>query len=100
MTLAGDERMSGLNFLRWWSLVRASCVCIIAAVAASVLSAEPDVNRVREHFKSDRDTVKWGTASTFDSRGKLDIGDGSGHGFTLGRLRFQPGEGSVDVISI
>lgn len=70
MTLAGDERMLGLRFLRCWSLMRAFSVCIMVAVATSVRSAEPDVNRVREHFKSDHYTVKWGTARTFDSLGE------------------------------
>jgi hypothetical protein len=30
----------------------------------------------------------------------LEIGDGNGHGFTLGWLRFHPGKGWVDVLSV
>jgi hypothetical protein len=74
-------------------------VCIIVTVAASVFGADSDVKQVREHFKSDNYTVQWGTARTFDPGAELEIGDGSGHGFTLNWLRFRPGEELVDVLS-
>ena len=70
------------------------------AITASAFGADPDVKKVREHFKSDNYTVQWGTARTFDSGAELEIGEGEGHGGTLGWLRFQPGDGRVDVLSL
>jgi hypothetical protein len=80
--------------------MRAFFSCIVAAFAASSFGANPDANLVQEHFKSENYTVTWGTASAFDSGAELEIGDGSGHGFTLGWLRFRSGDGRVDVLSI
>ena len=79
--------------------MRTTLVCIIVTVATSVFGADSDVKQVREHFKSDNYSVQWGTARTFDPGAELEIGDGSGHGFTLGWLRFRPEGGWVDVLS-
>jgi hypothetical protein len=70
------------------------------AVAVSVVSADPSVNRVQEHFKSNNYTVTWGTVRTFDPGAELEIGDGNGHGFYLGWLRFRPGKNWVEVLSV
>jgi hypothetical protein len=80
-------------------LLRASFACIVTVLAASVLGADPDTGRVREHFKSDNYTVAWKATRTFDSDAELEIGDGSGHGFTLGWVRLRPRDGWVDVLS-
>ena len=87
--------MAGNNATR-----RACFFCIATAIAASVVGAGPDADRVREQFKSDNYTVKWGTARTFDSNAELEVGDGWGHGFTLGWLRFRPENGRVNVLSL
>ena len=63
-------------------------------------SAEPDEERVKKQFKSDNYKVTWGPVATYDSNATLEIGDGNGHGFTLGWMRFLPGNDGVDVLSI
>jgi hypothetical protein len=80
--------------------MRAFFSCIVVALAASSSGANPGANLVQEHFKSENYTVTLGTTRTFDSGAELEISDGSGHGFTLGWLRFTPEEGRVDVLSI
>jgi hypothetical protein len=110
--------------------MRAFFVCVAVALTGSVVGAEPlchkarqhlkvacgrsadsahtgtlpnvpaDDDRAREQFKSDNYTVTWGTPRTFDPTAELEIGDGSGHGFTLGWMRFQPGRDRVEVLSI
>src|SRR5262249_31196817 len=74
--------------------------CITMAIAGPGLGAQPDSDRAREQLKSDNYTVTWGTPRTFGADAELEIGSGSGHGFTLGWTRFRPGEGGVDVLSI
>jgi hypothetical protein len=80
--------------------MRVSFSCIVVALVASALGASPDADRVQEHFKSENYTVTWGTPRAFESGAELEIGDGSGHGFTLGWLRFRPEKGRVDILSI
>ena len=70
------------------------------ALAASAFGASPATSRVQEHFKSDAYTVTWREAQTIDSAAELDIGDGSGHGFTLDWLRFRPCKCNVEVLSV
>jgi hypothetical protein len=79
--------------------MRALFVCIVVVFPAPVYGADPDNNRVQQYFKSDNYTVTWGAARTFDSGAELEIGDGSGHGFTLGWVRFRPREGWADILS-
>ncbi len=80
--------------------MRVTLVCIMLAVAVSAFGADLDAKQVREHFKSDNYTVEWGKARTFDPTAELEIGDGSGHGFTLNWLRFRPGDKRVEVLSV
>jgi hypothetical protein len=80
--------------------MRPLLVCIALALGTPVCRADPDIDRVKEHFKSDNYTVTWGTARTLDSGAELDIGHGSGHGCTLGWMRFRPGKDQVDVLRI
>lgn len=82
------------------SNMRLILVCLMLAIAFSAFGADPDAKQVREHFKSDNYTVEWGNARTFDPGAELEIGDGSGHGFTLNWLRFRPGDMRVEVLSI
>jgi hypothetical protein len=71
-----------------------------AGLVASAFAAERDADRVRKHLQSDNYTVTWGPARVVDGSAELDVGDGSGHGFNLAWLRFRPGQGQVDVLSI
>ncbi|MBO0701267.1 MAG: hypothetical protein J2P46_22910 [Zavarzinella sp.] len=80
--------------------MRRGFVCVAVALAGPVLGSEPDQDRVRMQLKSDNYTVTWGIPQALDPKAELEIGEGSGHGFTLGWLRFRPGTGSVDVLSI
>jgi hypothetical protein len=75
----------------------ASLALVVACPAAG---AEPDEERAKNQFKSENYTVSWGTAPAFDPLAELEIGDGNGHGGTLGWLRFQPGQDGVDVLSV
>ncbi len=81
-------------------LLRTFLLCIVGALAAVAVGAEPEAGRLKRHFKSDDFTVTWGTALKYDSNAELEIGDGNGHGGTLGWLRFQPRDGGVEVLSI
>jgi hypothetical protein len=56
--------------------------------------------RARKQLQSENYTVTWGAARTFEPEAELEIGDGNGHGGTLGWLRFKPGKDGVDVLSI
>ena len=80
--------------------MRVILVCIIVAVVGSAFGVDSDVKQVREHFKSDSFTVEWGTARIFEPGAELEIGDGSGQGFTLNWLRFRPDDKRVEVLSI
>lgn len=81
-------------------LMRAFLICITWSFAGSVIGEEPNSEHVKELFKSDNYTVTWGTPKIFDSSSVLEIGDGNGHGGTLGWIRFQPGKDDVDVLHI
>src|SRR5688572_27987694 len=72
-----------------------SAVFLFAAVA--VWSQN---HSIRQKFKSKDYTVTWGIAPNYPSDAKLVIGYGSGHGGSLGWLRFHPGSGGVEVLSI
>lgn len=56
--------------------------------------------RVAPLFVSDNCTVTWGDRPTFPTGAELEIGDGSGHGFSLSWLLFRPGDDGVQVLSI
>jgi hypothetical protein len=83
-------------------------VPFVALVAAAVFgcpslclaSNSPQDDRAKQQLHSDNYTVTWGTAPVFESGAELEIGDGNGHGGTLGWVRFQPGKEGVDVLSI
>ena len=73
---------------------------IVVAFAAPPAGPEPDVDRVLRHLKSDEYTVTWGAVRPVDSGAALEVGYGSGHGFTLRWLRFRPAGDHVEVVSI
>jgi hypothetical protein len=60
---------------------------------------QPDAS-IRKRFKSKDYAVTWATPPRYPSVAKLEVGDGSGHGGTLGWLRFQPGNDGVEILSI
>ena len=80
--------------------MRTISVCFAIASASFAVSAEPDVDRVKEQFKSASYTVTWGIASKYEQDAVLEIGDGNGHGGTLGWVRFQPTKDRVEVLSV
>ena len=45
-------------------------------------------------------TATRGTAPDYDPEAELEIGDGNGHGGTLGWLWLQPGKDEVTVLSV
>jgi hypothetical protein len=75
-------------------------VLIACSLTASIFDAEPVSERIQRHFKSDEYTVTWGAPASVEPDGELEIGDGYGHAGVLRWLRFQPGQGWVDVLSI
>jgi hypothetical protein len=81
-------------------LMRAFLIYVAINVAAPLFVDDPDLERVAKHLQSDNYKVNWGTKQSFGSDSELEIGDGSGHGFTLGWMRFRPQQDSVDILSI
>jgi hypothetical protein len=57
-------------------------------------------DRAKKQLQSDNYTVTYGATPVFDADATLEIGDGSGHGFTLGWMRFKPTQGGVEVLTI
>ena len=80
--------------------MRAFLLALPLAFSASAFAAEPDFDRVRKHFDGKTSTVEWGEVRAVDPAAELEIGDGSGHGFTLDGWRFVPGKDGVEVLSI
>jgi hypothetical protein len=80
--------------------MRALSACFALVVLCSVRGADADDERAKKQLQSDNYTVTWGTPAAFEPDAELEIGDGNGHGGTLGWLRFQPGKDGVDVLSI
>ena len=72
--------------------------CMTLVLVSSAFSV--DEERVKKQFKSDNYKVTWGPVATYDSNATLEIGDGNGHGFILGWMRFLPGNDGVDVLSV
>jgi hypothetical protein len=79
--------------------MRAILVCGAIVLTCPILGSEPD-GSIQKRFKSDHYTVTWGKPHAVDSTAELEIGDGNGHGFTLGWLRFRPGRDGVEVLSV
>ena len=72
----------------------------ILSLAVPSARAEPADEHVRKLFSSHYYTVTWGDAPTWPADAELEIGDGDGHGGTLGWLRFRPDQDGIDVLSI
>jgi hypothetical protein len=80
--------------------MRAFLVCVATAIMGSAVWAEPETDRPKKHLQSKYYTVTWGTPATFGADAELEIGDGYGHGGSLGWLRFRPEKDRVDVLDI
>ena len=104
-TLAADLRKRfpecpGIAFYQAHERKTARELIQVCDEIGAALLAKPNTNRVRKHFKSDSYTVEWGAPRTFEPSAELEIGDGSGHGFTLNWLRFRPDDKRVEILSI
>src|SRR5437899_1792183 len=81
--------------------MRAFLVCFSMTLMAAVLGVQPDADRVKKLFNGDNYTVTRGTPPAYESDAVLEIGQGNGHGGTLGWLRFQPnGRAEVEVLIV
>ena len=80
--------------------MRAYIFSFVIVLSTSVFGAEPDTARIKDRFKSDNYTIAWKAPRKFDTGAELEIGDGFGHGFTLGWLRFRPEKDRVAVLSL
>lgn len=80
--------------------MRTLSACVALVVMGSAYGTEPDDAHAKKLLQSENYTVTWGTAPVYEPDAELEIGDGSGHGFSLRWLRFQPGKDGVDVLSI
>ncbi|MBI3097237.1 MAG: hypothetical protein HYY93_03175 [Planctomycetes bacterium] len=80
--------------------MRPLLVCFALALLPSAALATPDDERVKELLQSEDYTVTWGSPPTYDAGAELEIGDGSGHGGTLGWRRFRPGADGVEVLHL
>ena len=74
-------------------------VFIVLFVVCSANGSESD-ERAKKLLQGENYTVTWGAASVYDPNAVLEIGDGNGHGGTLGWLRFQPGKEGVEVLAV
>ncbi len=80
--------------------MRGFYVGLAILIAAPAMAADDTADLVRKRFASKYTAATWGDVSTFDPTSELEIGDGYGHGFTLGWIRFQPDKNGIDVLSI
>lgn len=80
--------------------MRALPACFVMVVLCSANRAETGDDRAKKQLQSDNYTASWGAARVFERKAELEIGDGNGHGGTLGWFRFQPGEDGVEILSI
>src|SRR5262245_40303534 len=85
-------------------LMRALVLVVGAVLASSATRAEPDLGRPKNHLESEyfrkHFTVTWEAPAALPADAELEIGDGSGHGGTLGWFRFRPGKDWVGVLLI
>jgi hypothetical protein len=79
--------------------MRTFSACLALVVLSSATAGEPD-DRVKKQLKGESYSVTWGNPPEYDTAAELEIGDGNGHGFTLGWIRFAPGKEGADVLSI
>ncbi len=79
--------------------MRAVLACFVLIVLCSDNRAETG-DRAKQQFQSDNYTVTWGKTPALEPAAALEIGQGNGHGGTLGWVRFEPAENGVDILSI
>jgi hypothetical protein len=80
--------------------MRVLSACPALVILCSASGAGPDDERAKNQFRGENYTVTWGTPAAYGPDAELEIGDGNGHGGTLGWLRFLPGKDGVNVLSI
>jgi hypothetical protein len=73
--------------------------CVALALAAGTV-AEWDAERAKKHFDGRGYSVSWTASPAYPADAELDVGYGSGHGFTLRWLRFRPRADGVEVLSV
>lgn len=73
---------------------------IIVSFCGACWGVEPDISRVQGQLKSENYSVSWEKPRAILPTATLEIGDGSGHGFSLGWVRFRPGRDGVDVLTV
>src|SRR5262249_3890599 len=79
--------------------VRTFLILFATVTAGSTAWSEPE-DRVKQHLQSKYYTVTWGTPAAFGPNSELEIGDGDGHGGTLGCVRSRPDKHHDDVLAI
>src|SRR5262245_726666 len=80
--------------------MRVLSVSLALVIVCSANSPEPYTERAKKQLQSDDYMVTWGVPAIYEPDAELEIGDGNGHGGTLGWLRFQPRKDGVEVLSI
>jgi hypothetical protein len=80
--------------------MRVLIACLWLVWPCSTVGAEPGDKRVKELLESENYKVTWRAPVVYPRDAELEIGDGNGHGGSLGWLRFQPGKDGVEVLSI
>lgn len=77
--------------------MQASFICL---ALLSAYHGELVLNHVNEHFTGVNYRVKWKSMRPFPPGAAVEVGNGDGHGGTLGWLRLRPGKNGVDVLSV
>ncbi|MEP7148052.1 MAG: hypothetical protein ABI857_04150 [Acidobacteriota bacterium] len=80
-------------------MVRLLLFCLLLSLTPLGVFPQTDA-AIKQRFKSKNYTVTWGNRPSYPADSELVIGYGSGHGGSLGWLRFRPIEGGVEVLSI
>ena len=80
--------------------MRVLSVCTVVLLTMLACAAEPDAVRLGKYLKSANYTVSWKPAAAYDPDSELEMGKGSGHGGTLGWMRFVPATDGVEVLAV
>ena len=90
--------MIALRISRFAAMHCAACA-VTLGLSGQAVEAKPHPDRVKRQLQSDNYSVILGVPSDYGRNAELEVGDGSGHGGTLGWLRFRPSEGGVNVLA-
>lgn len=80
--------------------MRALPICLAAVFLGVVSRTDAHDTGAKKQLQSDSYTVTWGASAVYEPEAELEVGDGNGHGGTLGWLRFLPAKDEVEVLSI